>query len=69
MKEGPSNLDIFYALISIDNNSDWDEQILEKADPKKIQKVRGLLEEGHLLNEAEIELENLPEERRLDENY
>ena len=58
----PSNKDIFYALISVDNNPDWDDQILETADPKLIKRVCCLLEEGHLLNEAEILLEDLPEE-------
>lgn len=63
----PSKREIFYALVDIDNRPDWCIEILEKADPKLVKKVRGLLEQGHILSEAEILLDDIPEERRLND--
>lgn len=57
----PSKREIFYALVDIDNRPDWNIDILERADPKLINKVRSLLEQGHILSEAEILLDDIPE--------
>lgn len=67
----PSNLDIFYALTG-QGTPDWEIDTLERAekeDPKALQKIRNLLEKGYILPEAELELENLPEEESRSDDY
>lgn len=53
----PTTRQIFDAKTSYDTTPDWDTQVLANADPKDLEKVDIVLQQGLPLGEAEILLE------------
>lgn len=61
-EQKPNLKEIFYALADEDTTTDWDRQILDKADLLDIQRVNEVLLRGLPLSEAGIEIDYLMED-------